>query len=644
MLIGNINCAALDNSPMVFRPDAPPAMPNLPGLPPQAQQVVPYLAATVANNINNMVSGQSGPPSPARIFVYNACIRDQYNNQVFLGMVALAADLVFFRYGSTNQDVLARAANEVCQIEIAKTIMQYPQLQQLMDRRMTEEASQLIGQFGQIYNDIQNVKNQRMNQQQQPTGYYPNAPQPQQFYGAPQAPMGGGYNPNFQTPGIGNRPPIVGNNPLFGAPVQTQGQLLQTAFSSTPAAKNDKYAYLQPTTPALDLQVGQPIQAMPVAVQVPQKWANSNMQAYPPAFLADRETAVLVSRIDPITTLPCAIIQIVNKEDKEMDRNRHKTTADPKQSTSGQTVNENKLNDTLAAASENLALPKHKGVVGAIEGSSDEDDSLGLCSTLDDALFAARCKLQLNNRGNTAFKAHTTYSINVKSIIGDTNHRDLIMGLSKCKTFVSVAQTISEYVFSTRNTPSGVAVKEFAGDLDKYLTTELNNLMRTRLAIQTTIDGFCSDTTDLLNYIAGNSGDAFSNALRSYQEQFIKSVINAEYLDDASHEQFSNYIESEIGDGAIGVDFVTVIPQVISVTSLGAKAADLNLGMYIADGNILTSERFPALVNFANSLFRVVRKSDEFIAHHYIETSDHQVYELNEGIVGNGVILISKVA
>lgn len=75
---------------------------------------------------------------------------------------------------------------------------------------------------------------------------------------------------------------------------------------------------------------------------------------------------------------------------------------------------------------------------------------------------------------------------------------------------------------------------------------------------------------------------------------------------------------------------------------VGVKVVDLDIGYLVGCGNMIISESFLVLLKFVCGLICIVSNVNVKVVYYYLVIMDKVVFEINEGIVGIGnIILIS---
>lgn len=623
--INGVNITCCNTPPTMFHPNSPPVIPQI-MLPPNTNPaIVGAMATAVANKVNGLVS-QGQVPHPGRYYLYNLVTTGGYNNQIFSTLVSNAIDILIYRLNSYTQEAIEQAALAAVQFEMAGHISTNQQFNQCLDQRILNEARNHYNESINVYRQIQAMKTGQPMQQtmyQQP-GMYPGGGFPQMMM---QPPVG---MPNMTPLHSGA---ITSGNPMFAAP----GVPIGTPVTAQPQAQQDsgKYSYLNTSAPSQQAQQTTHQQLSAAASVKNPVWRSSGLQAYPIAFKANSETYVLEPSIDPVTSKSCFVMKIVpitpTAQGDEMDRARHMTTV-PVNTTVGEQTLE-KLSESTAQAAEEKSI---KAISGAIDSTVDSGDNIAIYDTLDSYLFDNRAKLYRNNKSKIQGKAVTSYGIVLKNIISSKNHRDLLLRLANCKTFANLSAIINQTLNDSKNTAAYPDISSFISELDEFLADEFTSFLQTRLSFSLRIDSFIEDSATVIPYLDKKYGETYSKAVASNQETFIAGVFAKTYLSDEYNELIME------GEHAEDIEFITSIPQAVSVTTIGVTSKELNIGVLEGHGNLITSKRFPALANFVDALFKSVKNWPAGFAHHYIETSDRVLYEVNEGIIGNSVILITK--
>ena len=652
MNLHGINCDRPDSQPMRFGEESPPVVPNIP-LHPLIAPFIVRLSASVANRVSQMVAGLDGiAPNPGRIFVYNSASQNGYNNQFFGYLVSSAADYLLYnivRKGAHAENAIPKSAQEAVSVEVARAINSQ-QLIGSVDNRVQQEARNILNSADVLSHEIANIKNQPIPNnvnQGQPMNYPQYQPQyqPQPVQNnqpmvmvvdnqgrsilIPASQVMGGSQPVYQ-----NAPPMQpmhvvsqpqtlhsGGNPMFGGGHPPPRQNTNTGGVGN---NNGRYSHLEQKSPQVADVVNK------VKDEGPKIWCGSNLQAYPPAFKANTEVPSIVVRVDPITGRECTVIELTEIE-VPMDRAKHALTtpynlAVERGSTDANVETHVKNNLQEAIKTSEKALERHT----KIENRRNPDEKVMLTTNIDEAVMMARLYLFKEFSGNVLFKAYTTYQILNRPFIYKVGYRRVIEAITKANKFQDLIAIISSITpLDSNDYQTGLFVQE----LETFMLNEMNNVLKTRFAITgLELENFTADLPTLINYLRQKRGDIYSTSMEAYQERFIRELIYSQVIDEENDKNITEMMFDEtIGKEAI----VTNIPQNITVTAVGVNSSELNLGLLNGCGNIITSEKFPALATFTQNLIRNVYKTDVTFAHHYISTLDGKVYELSEGAIGN---------
>lgn len=664
MQINNISCVQLMAQPLTFNLNQPPMVPNIPvhALPPQVQPFLIPLSAAVANKLSQCVLGQDGiPPHPGRVYVFNAASMGQYNNQYFGALVASAIDIMFWmimRNPHANPEALMYdAASSAVSAEVSRMLVNTPGIQHMVDQQIMMEARHLLSQHGQVQMEITNLKNRVMPQTAQPhhVNYGGNA-----IYTSGGGNMGGSHQ-RYQ--GQPQQTMMAGgNNPMFGS--SSNPGTHQTMQTTNTPARGSSLPYLEESQMQKQQQMRPQQMQQPNVVQqtlvTVKDWRPSNIQAYPSAYYESTHKAVLEQAMDSVTSTPCYVIRIVQKDEQEMERSQHQLSQPSRThahavnsalSKSGQDFDA-LLGSNLSESIETLQkhLPEYQSVKNVLTTKNSPTNRLGLASNLFEAIFAAQYKLQSAFRNNILFKAYTNFTILNKTHVSSHNFRVIIEAISQADTLAEVAKILTTAMDQGRDQHT---LAQFIETVDQFLCKEYNNFLHTRLSLgNVSLGSFVEDAPAIIKYIRDKRGDVYGDILANSQKTFIQSTVYERFVDEENHQFFTAAMIPEdeaiedtpetLEDVSNADRILTHMPQIISVTAVGVKASDLDIGHLPGVGNMITTENFPALTKFARQLFRTTTNLDAPIAHHYLVTQDKHVFELTEGMIGTGVILITK--
>lgn len=627
MQIDNISFTSPMAQPQRFGPNNPPFIPQIQSAHPSVAPYVPLLASLTADTLTVNMSEN---PHAGRVFLFNQCIQNNYQNVVFGTAVAMAADYLLYamaRGECPNPEAGAQTAvSRALGIIGAQNILRYQQLQGSLHPSIINDARSLLGGAQQIQQEINQIKAKTVTNIQ-----------PQNMYISGNAPMqhmnpqySTGYattgQPQMQQPMYGGMHQMPAVHPQYQTPAQTPQSSM---FAPTHVAA---------TTPPPKQYQNNPPEATKVEKLV---WLPSNLQAYPHAYLADSEEMQLLGAIDPLSSKQCVIFQINKKEVSEMDRSKHQLT--PLQSSLipnniPPQARAEKLQSSLTEQAKAIA---DSDVVGNLNNNSTVHEGTKLATTLHEAIFNTQYALHNKYHGKVYGKTYTCNHILAHVNATTHNFRTLVEEVASCRTFAAVASIMHGAI--TKNA-GNQSMANFIKILNDHMTKELNNFVLTKMCVDVTLGSFMDDSMDLENYLTNQRGKIYGDSIAEMQQFIIDSAVG--FLEPSLEEdmlaQIVDIPEVVEGDQPERV-YATMFTQFISVTAIGVNSAELNLGLMSKMPNLLNADKFSGLNSLTKSLFKSTDKTNMTYSHHYIVTSDKKVFELHRGVIGHGTYLISEV-
>jgi hypothetical protein len=659
----------------------PPYVPRNHKLPQDVAVFLPEASAAVATA--GTIRARESPP---RMFLFNQLSANGYCNADFESVVVSVVELMCLRkIENTVNDIraaLPEAVDTVMQAKCVTNMFNHQELMNITAQFLGNKFS--IESFYAFMNDFNNTAarveqmKQRMFQPQMS----------QQNYPMNQMPQGGGYNQynqnnqfsnpqnnqysrfqapqtqfpqqNFNRPQTGSGSLFTGSQPIQRDEQQHAHQHVDIAgkyshlvrnnqqqntpqqtntFSPAPAVQQTNQQMFQPAPQAEVSPVVPADKSTPELSEIDYTkdttWAPSERQRHPPVIARRKAKPMLSYTIDPVTRKVQRVIVVVRKEipEMEMDRGKHTLidTALENNVPVGFKTREEAIDNTLKT------LEDKKEVING-DDTIKEDGVWHARSYIDEAIFDTKLKQKQHDNGDIC-TGYRSYSIVGIPFLGDKSRKGLIDKLSK-KTKISEVASVMKMILNSSQEEANL--KEFVVSLDAVLTKKLIASLRGKLSLGITMDNFTEDAVGLFQWLEDNYGLSYAEAYGRYQETFIKSFIKSPEPD-----MESDLIRALIPEGDIPEDLVpkpinnvgvTLLENLVSVTSIRASSNELNLLLYNNPqfpgiGSLIERHQLPALFDFTDRLFNEDRSLNNDIAHHLLVTLDDKIYELHKGIV-----------
>ena len=642
----------------------PPYVPRNTPLPSDVLGILPEVCAAVAT-----VATLKARESPPRMFLFNQLNFNNFVNADYETVVVSVVELMCLRKYENNVPDIRMALNEAVDTVLqAKCINNMYQYQDLMNITMQFLGNNFrLNDFQAFMNDFANLARriegmkQRMFQPQQQNfqmnqGGYNQYNQGNQY----SNPHNNQYNRFQQSPQQQNfnRPVNSGSSSLFTGSQPMQRDDSHQAHQHVDIA--GKYSHLSrsqqspqqqtpqtfspaPQTQQSTTQQFQQVQEIPV--EEPKEklcdmdysndttWSPSEKQRHPPVIARRKAKPQLSYHIDPVTRKATRVILVVKKEKDEMNREKHTLVYEAleKHVPVGFKSREEAIDNTLKTLED-----KKESISG--EDTIKTDSVWHVKSYVEEAIFDTKLKQKQQDNGDLC-TGYRSYSLVGIPFLGDKTRKGLVDKLSKMTKIAEVASTMRMILKSSQE---DVGLKEFVVSLDAVLTKNLITSLRGKLSLGISIDNFIEDAVGLFDYLEENYGSSYSDAYGRYQETFIKTFIKSPEPD-----MEEDLIRAFIPEGDIPEDLVpkpinnvgiTLLENLVSVTSIRANSSELNLLLYNNPqfpgiGSLIEKHQLPAFFDFTDRMFNEDRAINNYIAHYLLVTLDGKIYELHKGII-----------
>lgn len=179
--------------------------------------------------------------------------------------------------------------------------------------------------------------------------------------------------------------------------------------------------------------------------------------------------------------------------------------------------------------------------------------------------------------------------------------------------------------------------------VNSRLTKALQEKLKTELGMAITTTDFYTDSEGIDSFIRTNASDTLANALKDKEAVILAETIGT--LDEeSSREQAANLIESVDG-GENWTGDVVLLNTWVSITNMGATAAELNVVDAVKEESVLvTQTQSPQLSKMLTSIFAGRDVRELRFRYHYVVTRDGFVFEVCRGYLSKDAVLIKLVS
>ncbi len=665
-------------------PNNPPFVPQGIQAHPQVLPLVPGIAGWMAAEIQNQAESNH-----LRRFFFNMYAQAGFRNEEFASLVAAGADYLELLWSQNPnmapQQLLDKAVVQTVEMFVSNLVRLFPPLQGYLNQHMQGIVFQQIQVFDNVKMQINQLKSRGMapvgggypqmggyGQQQQPG--FQNRQDPRLGGGAVS--LMGGQAPSFLT-----------TQPQGGAPITPQGNSLGTRWGNMPLVSSDQPAphvvkigsgnaaavktssVNVSTSPVPTMQSGsyqqqevQQVKETPVETQEIQhgplepiyetnlKWVRTEKQPFFPAWNPDKQNLFLQRLADGTV-----IVQVKNPEKSTMDYERHKI-----QSVFGapyRQVEPHHVQDRIEAIQKGLANIKVEAEVNQpwnpADGlPSDESQTKIEFPTHVNPIFAVDlmeeliwikvgCNWLESTKDGKKADIYRRYGYVVELVVGETNEDNLIETLRATRSWEGFWKSFNE-IKPTMSVPLWTRI-------NKRMTDLVNRVLSFNLSLSgLSIESFADDIPELMGMLRDSPkyGEVILRAFKNNESYLIHSVFETVLADDEIASLESLFLSDDGGehDPSKVKPVFTHLIKAASFTFLNCLAHELRVELAPKCGSMLTQSLTPVLYDIAKGIIEETNTVEETtFAHHYIQTLDGKILEIDTGFIGEESYLIRLV-
>lgn len=593
--------------------------------------MAPNAGFAVAMNIQ-----QNAQMNPLRVFMFNQCSENNFNNTCMYEIVSRLLDLVNLHV-SRNQNVgniegvLTQLADQLVTGFCAYNTQLFPALFQFINQsivpavqadafKLTELIQGMSGGFSGNSMAIQN---------------------PQYQHNVGRVGMSNvGVTQNNQYPVNNSNIRSAGNSIFNGMNNVNQNQIadkFDAKFSviSQNTRENDNVKVTMSNTNSIPVK-----EEIQVHVSAPKllkpseiKWKPSEGQQYFIAYDPANQSSVIETNQDNVIKR-----QHINSLDEPvMDYDRHKLKtafgSPMKQmvSTDVYTVKSN--------ISSNISMTSNKPIIETKEiEEKAEKEKIDIEKFVNSAVLADSCLNQawttlqidrlLYSTPASLYRGFTRIST---PIISDVDESDLITKFQEQDTFIQVLRLFEEIVSKTKPTVWSI--------INKRLTKAVNRMIFQNLSITTvSIDSFYEDYESLIDCLTNKFGNTILNAFLSHQKDIIKSIFKDVY-EDLKVDMVDMVFDGKTFDDSTKPE-VSFICTDYSINYIDMTSFDLSIDLNKSGPSVVSKEYTPFFYDIVESIMTLTRP-DGFTIHDrtLLRTNDNRVLELTIGYIGGGYLV-----
>lgn len=597
----------IERPQMIFNLDNPPVMFNL-RVSPELQSVTPAIISLLANDLTNQAS-----VSAIRCFTYNQMSFNNWNNNEFMEACQFAAGLAQLKLYKRAANNIEHAVNESCMAASAAytsiNINNFPLLRQYVPVEMVHMAAQNIQEFSGTMNEINNMFNNLGGGRTQMNNQYPPIQSSSNYQAQVARPFNGGNSNSSFAVGM-------------GVSMTNSGMVNNSVTSDRYAERNNNIAKSQPTITA--------VQVAPQVYQEQNKpltkkdWKTTAVQPYRTLFNTSIYLAVYNEQyINGIKV----IMETITEKELEMDRSNHIVGALP--------GSYDGLDKTRNISELDLPPVVNKAINVAVATSEIADANTVITTdvwmqetSLDDAIFTARKWLF-----KTGEKALFTCNAYIATPYLRSKYLDkLFEALTYSVTFAEIAQHL--------NTAMKADIPE-AFTLNKLMTECVNDILRNRMSLETSIDSFAGDLNELVPYIAKKYGGLWINAWEIIEAETLVAKALFAPENETIVDGFTSILaESEDStDNSVKANDIHLHIRRYSISLIDVLSKDLNYNLTNKEALLISPTISPSLFRLAEHLFDVGNSVG--IQIHVLVTQDNVKYQISKGSMVKNSYLIS---
>lgn len=664
---------ALNNPPCIPQFSAPGFMNDL----------IPVIAAAIALDIQN-----AAPNSPPRMFVFNMVSRNNYQNELFAGLVMGVVDWVCLGLADNkfnNPEAAAQALiPKMCEIFVASQIVQYAELQNDVPPQMQAHITGLVQMSQNVQNEIGQFKQspayaRMMQGTWQPGGGGQQWGQPQQqtsTWGQPTNQGGGswgggqrwgggsqGGGGGWMTQQRQQQAPRQftglnsGSSGLFSggvqnvAATQVESSSFNTSRFESRPGDNHKSAWVPPAeAETVAVKVAEEVKPTinaPQHVDVSKlNWRPSIHQPYQLAYNPLTHLSYLQKQPDG------SVIQLVQERtESSMEREKHRLPT-----AFGSVPKHIDITKSAEALQRVSAGVRQLSLVTGDGEAGEEAPAKPLVQVAETAwvlepsesLVWLQGTLKCASVMKDVEDLPDVYRIRAQVAEPFVSTRDetgAIESFAEAKSYTE----LSEMMLSVQASLSGPL---FAA-VNRRMTDLINRILSQSLSIpDIRITSFVEDVADLPAAIEKFYGETFSNAflgnqVRNIQAAFAKFVSTLEGEDlgrDVVEAGLTDQLLNDREYPKTNGPKITYLVSNMTLTYLNLAAVELSMELDPKDrvASMITTD-MPELLELAESIFDSAARTLDSFLRHLVRTSDDHVLEITQGLIGADVYLVRKI-
>lgn len=630
--------------PMLFQDNNPPILLQPPELTP-VSHLINAVVVGLANDLSNNASVH-----PGRIFAFNICSSNGYNNAAFIDAVNVTLNVLEFMYlssGGVPESYIRQAVEFGARYVVANNVVNVPPLANCVDQSVLSGCRNVMNDCVNMLTQLNNLRQRAMQQQVPQQGYVQQGMFHQQGM--------------FQQPAVNN----------FFSNQQQQVRGVQAQVNSGPPRSERYSTYVQ----ASEAKVSQ-------GTAVPMTTAQSGLVMDPTILKSSRETVTQVLTVrnwvpsidqpylewfDPSTekecfkritnavgnTYVCQYIEpLTEKEMNEISHHLPKLSFGASRVTAPDPMQSAKVLDSLIEKMNNEST-----AIVADQNDTSSDIDAGLAtnlpsefaytSSLDNLVFQARHKMACCNMADPSIVIGSV--IRPVTFMKNEHSSSLVDYFRELRNSVNLedAATFIESMLDGTSTKSSINVhlKTVPADIVGYfsainskLTLAVNELISINLSLcGLSIDSFCKDYTELGDYISGKYGDTYLRAFQRGSMNILKRFIS-KY--DGDHDDLLAIMgvdpeqcgKENVVEAMIDSYSVTAIPYFMESLKIDPTNGPI----------LIKSGRQPTLHALIKIIFDQAKNQNEVFTGHYIVFLDGRRLRVHEGLIGQECYLVTR--
>jgi len=656
-------------------PNNPPFVPQGIQGHPQVLALVPAIAGWMAGEIQ-----QQAESNHLRRFFFNMYAQNGFRNEEFASLVSAGADYLELLWSQNPnmapQQLLDKAVVQTVEMFVSNLVRLFPPLQGYLNQQMQGIVWQQIQVFDGVKMQINQLRSRGMQPGFQQGGY----PQQQGGFPSRQDPRLGGGAVSLMG---GPAPSFLTNQPMGGnMPVTPQGNSLGTRWGNQQFISSDQpaphvvkigggqggavktssvnvAASPVPTMQSGSFQPAQQVETREATVETQEiqhgalepiystnlKWVRTERQPFFPAWNPDKQNLFLQKLADGTV-----IVQVKNPEKSTMDYERHKI-----QSVFGapyRVVDPTHVQDRVEAIQKGLANIKaaEDMAKNAVAGA---DNPVPSFPTHVNPIFAVDlmeeliwikigCNWLESTKDGKKADIYRRYGYVVELVVGEVNENNLIETLRETRSWEGFWKVLNE-LKATMSVPLWVRI-------NKRMTELVNRVLSFNLSLTgLSIESYADDIPELIGILRDSPkyGEVILKAFKNNESYLIHSVFETTLADDEIASLESLFLPDDTGNEVDPNKVKPVFTHLIkaaSFTFLNCLAHELRIELAPKCGSMLTQSLTPVMYDIAKGIVEETNAVEETtFAHHYIQTLDGKILEIDTGFIGEDSYLIRLV-